>query len=335
MHRSGTSVITRAVNLLGVYLGEATDLMPPAADNPRGYWERQDIANLNDEILCSLKMFWNTSLPLPEGWHLTDEMRPMRDKAASLLGRAFPGYPLWAWKDPRSTLLFDLWRDVILEQGAELVCLFVVRNPLDVARSLHKRDGFPLDKGFGVWFNYNLAALRSSHDLTTAFLSYDMFLSDREAELRRCAGELGIQWPEDDTALREKMAELINPDLRHSYSGREALVEAGAPAQVIELNELLEGFVSGAGMHDKKIARRIEKIVDEFSSYSRFFIADQVLLFQTKSTQRDLERMLADKEQQLAEKNHHIHALLNSWSWRITAPLRKLHAIFSKKVTKE
>ncbi len=39
MHRSGTSTVTRAVNLLGAYLGQNADLMPPTLDNPEGYWK--------------------------------------------------------------------------------------------------------------------------------------------------------------------------------------------------------------------------------------------------------------------------------------------------------
>lgn len=34
MHRSGTSAITHAVNLLGAHLGEKADMMPPSPDNP-------------------------------------------------------------------------------------------------------------------------------------------------------------------------------------------------------------------------------------------------------------------------------------------------------------
>jgi hypothetical protein len=47
MHRSGTSVTARAINLLGAYLGEEKDLMPHNPYNPEGFWERQDIYDLH------------------------------------------------------------------------------------------------------------------------------------------------------------------------------------------------------------------------------------------------------------------------------------------------
>ena len=36
MHRSGTSMFTRALNLLGMELGQP--LMAPQPDNPKGFW---------------------------------------------------------------------------------------------------------------------------------------------------------------------------------------------------------------------------------------------------------------------------------------------------------
>lgn len=46
MHRSGTSALTRILNLLGTELGN--DLLPPHADNPHGYWESGAAVALND-----------------------------------------------------------------------------------------------------------------------------------------------------------------------------------------------------------------------------------------------------------------------------------------------
>ena len=49
MHRSGTSCITRIFNLLGVTLGE--ELLDPASDNPKGFWENWYLVQINKQIL--------------------------------------------------------------------------------------------------------------------------------------------------------------------------------------------------------------------------------------------------------------------------------------------
>ena len=51
MHRSGTSVVARMLNLLGVYLGTDQSVSGTSEDNPKGYWEHHAIVLLNDEIL--------------------------------------------------------------------------------------------------------------------------------------------------------------------------------------------------------------------------------------------------------------------------------------------
>src|SRR3972149_5068202 len=240
MHRSGTSTISRAVNLLGAYLGEEKDMMIAREDNPEGFWERQDIADLDDRLLASYKKDWDCLVPQHEGWHKSEDAALLRAEVKNLLSTHFSGKPLWAWKDPRTTVVFEIWKEAVAELGAELACIFVVRNPLDVARSHQKRDGFSLEKGFGIWFNYNLSALRSTADVKRSFISYDRFLADWEGELKRCAADIDVAWPEDDTELKAKMSEFIKPGLRHSLSGLNELRESGAPRPVIELYSLLE-----------------------------------------------------------------------------------------------
>src|SRR5919198_547362 len=159
MHRSGTSTITRSLNLLGVYLGEEKDLMQPTPDNPEGYWERLDLYDLQERLLSALKMSWDSCMPLQERWHDAPDIGPFRDELISLIKMNFSGVNLWGWKDPRSTILIDLWKDILGELGIELTAVFAVRNPVDVARSLQKRDGISCNKGFGIWFNYNIMAL--------------------------------------------------------------------------------------------------------------------------------------------------------------------------------
>ena len=55
MHRSGTSLVIRLLNLLGVSLGSEEHLLPPVdGDNPTGFWEHREVAMINDTILDHL-----------------------------------------------------------------------------------------------------------------------------------------------------------------------------------------------------------------------------------------------------------------------------------------
>lgn len=309
MHRSGTSTMTRAINLLGAYLGEGKELGGPAPDNPEGFWERWDINSLDERILNSYKRNWDTTLPMPPGWHRSPEAVSLRAEAAALMRKAFSGRELWAWKDPRTTLLFELWRDAAAEAGAQLACLFAVRNPLDVARSLQKRNGFDTDRSFGIWFNYNIAALLSSNGLPRSFISYDAFLADWEKELKRCSSELSIEWPRDDSGLRDEMTRFIRPGLRHSSSGAADLKKAGAPGPVVRLYEMLDKACSSAVKTDEAFHEAVRAMSAEFNSWARLFRSDVEECWNAK---RRLRR------------------ITKSWSWKTTAPFRAVMDAFKK-----
>ena len=52
MHRSGTSAFARALEVFGISLQGR--LRPSAEDNLKGFWEDQDIVDLNEALLAQL-----------------------------------------------------------------------------------------------------------------------------------------------------------------------------------------------------------------------------------------------------------------------------------------
>ena len=69
MHRSGTSLLARILNLIGVDLGPDEVLTTePVADNPKGYWEHHEITAISDAILKRHGGSWDEPPLLPPGW---------------------------------------------------------------------------------------------------------------------------------------------------------------------------------------------------------------------------------------------------------------------------
>jgi hypothetical protein len=265
MHRSGTSVTARAINLLGAYLGEEKDLMPYTTENPEGFWERLDIYDLQERILHTMKTTWDTMVPLSDMWHLSPEIQPYRNELVELIERNFINHQLWAWKDPRTSILLPLWKDVLDELGIKLSCIFVVRNPLDIAKSIKKRNSFSYSKSFGIWFNYTITALVGITDIQTVFVSYDRFLSKWEFELGRCANGFNIEWPPKDAELKEKMNSFIRPDLRHSFSSVDDL--QNTPELVKELYSILLKIADG-GATLSNFPRVLSEMYQDFTKYA-------------------------------------------------------------------
>ena len=294
MHRSGTSVAMRALNLLGVYLGEDSDLFGPTLDNRKGVWERQDVVALHDELLDRLKGGWQRCLHLDGEWHRSAEVKPFRGRLMALVRDHFGKLPLWGWKDPRTCVLLPLWLDVLGELGVSVSAVHVVRNPLDVARSLHKRNGLPYEKSFGLWFFYNVTALWAGRRVIRHVLSYDRLVGEWKSELRDCAASLALNWRDHQSRLEQEMGTFLRPELRHSKSGREELTAEGVPGPVITLVDLLEAAVERGQVTDASLFEGAAEIYQQFRSYSSFFRYDLVKLW-------DRERELAQLRRELEE----------------------------------
>jgi hypothetical protein len=269
MHRSGTSSITRAINLLGAYLGEEEKFRNTSVDNAKGHWEHPDIYAIQMRLLTQLNRPWDTVMPLPEDWCQSDAVRPFKAELTRFVTTAFGGRSLWAWKDPRTCLLLPLWREILQELDTNLLCVFVVRNPLDVASSLAGRNSLGLNHGLGAWFHHNITALTDAAGLPTVFLSYERFLEAWEPELRRCVAGLGLNWPQDEAQLRANLESFIDPKLRHNQAPPDQL--QGLPPPVQELYQVLSDACLSSTGRDEHFEETVNRLAGEFHAYAALF----------------------------------------------------------------
>src|ERR1035437_6176590 len=209
------------------------------------------------------------------GVWLFRSIRPFKDELARLVAANFAGHSLWAWKEPRTCLLLPLWREALEKTGTKLSCLFVVRSPVDVASSLFRRDAVPFNKALGIWFHYNIAALKDAAGLPIVFLNYDHLLASWEPELRRCAATLGLDWPKDELQHREAMNSFIQPGLRHNQSSLDQLQELPQPVQ--ELYQVLLEASTQPFTPDHRFDETINRLSKDFHAYASFFQNGSVL----------------------------------------------------------
>lgn len=193
MHRSGTSAVTRCLNLLGAEVGNK--LLPPAGDNRSGFWEHADVVAVHEELLSGLGRVWHDARVLPEDWLLSAAARKARHKLAKLVADDFDGSALWAVKDPRLCRFVPLWREVLLESGLDAVALLVVRHPAEVARSLNVRDGLRCETTCLNWLEHFVEAETATRGMPRSLLSYDNLLSDWREAFARVGQALRIEWP--------------------------------------------------------------------------------------------------------------------------------------------
>jgi hypothetical protein len=157
MGRSGTSAVAGMFAAAGFHPGESAELMPADAANPRGYFEHVAVYELNESILSALGATWFD----PPGWRAqvaapawaSSEARTLTEH---LLARARPAPTVL--KDPRIGVLPAIWGGALKEL---LHPILVVRDPLEIAASLVRRDGTTPAAALAAWEIHTRMLLRA------------------------------------------------------------------------------------------------------------------------------------------------------------------------------
>lgn len=189
MHRSGTSVATRAINLLGVPMCRPEDVYPPTRWNATGYWESASLAAFDELLLECLGGCSKAPPPLPPGWPDDPRLARLRAVAGRLFAAVFPTGQ-WVWKDPRACLTLPFW-DRALDRRHPVV--LVLRDPLAVARSLARRDGRRPEHALALWERYTRSALAASAGRPALVSAYEALVADPAAWAAEAAAFLARQ----------------------------------------------------------------------------------------------------------------------------------------------
>ncbi|MEZ6061919.1 MAG: hypothetical protein R3C19_16360 [Planctomycetaceae bacterium] len=140
MHRSGTSMVARALNLMGLELGQP--LLEATPDNPHGYWENTFFVQVNAELLQTLRCDPDGFAPpeqllqLPKLYERVVVENHRREQIRQFIRDGFSS-SVWGWKDPRTVLTFGVWQRLLTEFGySDIRPVVVVRHPETAMRSL-------------------------------------------------------------------------------------------------------------------------------------------------------------------------------------------------------
>ena len=213
MHRSGTSALARILNLLGCDMPRV--LMPASPSNPHGHWESSTIMHLNDAILASGGSSWNDWLRFNPSWYSSPVYPHFLEQGKAAIQQEFGNSSLFVLKDPRSVKLVQFWRDVFQSEGITPKVVIPVRNPAEVAASLHCRDSMPVPLVHLIWLRHVLDAEHDSRDLARAFSTYEELLDEWPALAERLQRSLDITWPRFSATSILEITASLDADSRH------------------------------------------------------------------------------------------------------------------------
>lgn len=213
MHRSGTSALTGVLHALGVDLG--SNLSDAQPYNPKGLWEHREIVAIDEQIMARMGRLYDDVRLMPEKWWEQDDVQVFRDRLGEILRHDFSPGRLWGMKDPRMCRLLPLWIDLLRELGIRPFFVILGRSPLEVARSLEKRDGFSHHKSVVLWLEHALEAIAATEGQDRVFVTYDQLLENWRATVSRIGVAAGLVWPNSPEAIAGEVDAFLDPGLRH------------------------------------------------------------------------------------------------------------------------
>ncbi len=362
MHRSGTSAITRGLQVLGVNLG--SNLMPANQEvNAKGFWEDMDINALNMEMYSALNIDWHFlgAIGGKDVNYLKEKGYLIR--AIELLRLKATDSTVFGIKDPRIAKLLPFWKEVFDQGEFEVRYVLSMRNPLSVAKSLAKRDGLDYGKSCLLWLDHVLRALTETQGEKRVLVDYDLLMSSPDEEIKKIASlyELSV----NSEKMMTYKTEFLDESLRHgSYLLEDLKNHEVVPRLVYEVYEQLQKASQGGVDLDSpefmsclknwnliwddmqpamKIADQAAALKDDLDKGNNLIDELQKKIKASDVEIEEKNRRIAaldkevdtrrkwgqDLDRELQSVNAQLNSIISSNSFRITRPLREIRRLIS------
>lgn len=337
MHRSGTSAVTRVLNLLGAELGER--LLTPSKDNEKGFWENAGIVELNDQLLNSYDRSWDDPREIPLEKNNEEKIVSARQKVQKEMVKLTKAQKLTAIKDPRLCRLAPLYFSVLEQMSIEATVVLMVRDPLQVARSLQVRNGLSIETGLLLWLRYTLDAEKYSQNINRTFISYDALMDNWQEQADKVGTMASITWPKSMSNVSKRIDNFLDNGLNHQ---RDSIFEYGdEQSQILSWSKEVYGLLRKGEKDSNTDLSCLEKIREQMRAYAPLYdsymndIRNKLARLQNLEEQvTDFEkqyRKLQIENEQLQAKSDKLDAVLSSKSWKSTVPFRVLAGLIRYK----
>ena len=320
----------------GFHGGEADALMPASAANERGFFERLDVADLNDRLLRAVHAHWLApQRDLSELESFAEG--PLGDDARRIVERLNETGRQAVLKDPRFCLTMPFWRAVLGEELRAVILVF--RSPQEVAASLSERDGLDEPIGIHLWGAYYEAVLTGIAGLQVFPVAYNDLLDNPTKAL-----EAVDETFEDFSVERAVQANTLDQELRHHHTQSEE-PSAGPSTQLLNhLSGLQAGIAQGgvdtsvdssvamalrvAWVADLHLRREIDVLVVERDEARSKLDENTEFLLRQRDDAREAHRLTG---QQLAEIRRRLSDYEGSraagFARRLWATKRRIRAV--------
>lgn len=296
MHRSGTSALSKVLSAHGYALPKT--LLAASSANEAGFYESVPINRLNDKIMWSLaKTTWQSWRAMPANWQHAPEIDALKKEAVATLEAEFDLTQSFLLKDPRLCRLMPFWQEVLDSCGLTQVHVCPIRNPLEVAASLERRNGLPVAQSLLLWLRYQLDAELYTRDRPRAFTHFNDLLTDWHQVIKRIDRATGLRSSAYDQSVSD-LPSWVDVELRHhTVPDATALHDASCPEWVRAAYAIFMKW--SYSCEDRKDFAQLDRLREELNSIPGSLMG----ILDTGQRNIDENRSLK-KKFELLESNH-------------------------------
>lgn len=305
--RSGTSVITRGLRVLGVDLGNYVS-DEKREDNEKGFFEDVEINAINLAMLNSVGYRWSDPVsPISE-----EDSRKVLSVffpiAKDIIRRRLESTDLFGFKDPMVAVLLPFWKEIFRETETDASYIISYRNPLSVASSLQKTNNLDTVVSCYVWLAGMLSSLIYSEGFKRIVVDYDEVISGPAKQLERVANCLNLKFNSESPEFKEYKDNFLSNSLRHtSFDITELIANPDIPPKITELYVLLKRLaVDEIEIDGVEAAVKIKKIYSwavELRSTLLYIQAQSDALFSLRKTLQAKDEKIEELTKILEEKD--------------------------------
>jgi len=336
-HRSGTSVVAKTLEVFGLNLGESL-LGGNSESNPMGHFENLEVLKMDEEILNNLRTSWIDPKPLEDIWLLGEHTDSIRVGIRKLVDKLVFIDGISLLKEPRISLLIDLWGPELVRSDIDLRTVVVIRHPNEVAYSLLSRDRLNPIIGLHIWAQATINSIKFARKTKNCFVFYQELLESPIRQLDLVASILGLDFVKETNIF---LSEQIKSELRHHQVNDE---EESGLRVATEMYHYIRRFRNATDQDfpdvllvewqanlDKSMNAINMRSIRKFDNY--FQQRDQLTQQRDQLTQQrdQLTQQRDQLTQQRDQLNQNLYAVLNSKTWRSFGWYRKVKKMFSKR----
>jgi hypothetical protein len=334
MHRSGTSALTKVLNLMGATL--PVEMFEPNSFNTAGYWEPSKIVRYNNRFLQECGSAWHDSRLLNLADISVKRRNQIKADFVDLIKEEYKGAPLFVVKDPRICRFAEIFIEALTDHDVNVVPVLAFRNPLEViASNLSRKSLWPVEYGASnaalLWLTHCLEAEKATRHLKRAVVSYSSLMNNWEEVVNSLSKIPHVNFPERSADVKHLVEEFLTPTMHHHINDPNDL--ATNPILDPWVIEVFESFRILENKPHSELAQRKLTTINNSIEQSRPIIEDiSKDASKTISDTRAANKELSIKIDSLETKRDELATLNNELNDRINTLDHQLN-IFQTKIS--